>query len=658
MKNVIFVLICVFLIETTGSAHGGGGGGGGGGGHGGGGHGGGGHGRRGNFRLDEELRRRNQSQRNQNQGNQNHHVGGSNQGGPAGNGGICGGSIDFCGRAAPQNNGDSPGTPPVVLPQGGYAHLDRHQHRRHAPPSYSKVPPQVVNIPRPPNLTQQEAEHRTRLEKNTADITREAEANAACFKIMVDEIARYKAERDGLKNRAAEAQAQADQHDRDAEAIEVDSRNLQATIDHLNFDDFSSITEQDLALLFQLDSEMRSVYEELRGQIQGMQQEIAGQAHVSRADMQARIERLQETQRQIGGTDQTRYEYVTNVDYAQNRQTEVNRLAGTILNETLPRVTAQMEQAASEYIREQVQGSQAIAQSAVELAQEGQAQSTIRLLSDFALNTVNSVNAFLGGVAGGLYDGFLTVAQVGEAIYNDPDLILNLSTHIMNAITAGPGSVSDEVRHAFQSVEHAVYTFYVTMAHGNASERGHALGELASNMLVSSATANLAHVPIAAVRATIQNAVVGIAGSLTSTGASRALGATLDRAMRSSEALTPEMARIDSAVREIGDSARQRIGNSPVHEIAGQRVNAPRPTQGAVNPDIVRQYVERMRNGERIEPIEIVRTPGGDYIVEGHHRYIAGQALGQEVPSNITEGSGPVGLPNWGDVRWEDFIPR
>lgn len=65
-----------------------------------------------------------------------------------------------------------------------------------------------------------------------------------------------------------------------------------------------------------------------------------------------------------------------------------------------------------------------------------------------------------------------------------------------------------------------------------------------------------------------------------------------------------------------------------------------------------------MTRGETIEPIEIIRTPRGDYITEGHHRYVAGQILGREVPATITEGSGPVGPPNWNDVIWSDFIPQ
>ena len=110
-----------------------------------------------------------------------------------------------------------------------------------------------------------------------------------------------------------------------------------------------------------------------------------------------------------------------------------------------------MEQAASDFIREQLQDSRAMAQNSVELAQAGASHNTVDFLSTYAISTVTSINAFLGGVAGGLYDGFLTVAQVGRAIYNNPDLILGLSTRIMDTLTAGPGATVEAVDRAFQT---------------------------------------------------------------------------------------------------------------------------------------------------------------------------------------------------------------
>jgi hypothetical protein len=93
-------------------------------------------------------------------------------------------------------------------------------------------------------------------------------------------------------------------------------------------------------------------------------------------------------------------------------------------------------------------------------------------------------------------------------------------------------------------------------------------------------------------------------------------------------------------------------------DIVGTDHSVVRPTQDAVNPDIVKGYIDSIQNGESVPPVEIVKTPGGDYLIDGHHRYAAGQACGKEVPANVSEGSGPVGMPNWQDVKWDNFSPQ
>lgn len=99
-------------------------------------------------------------------------------------------------------------------------------------------------------------------------------------------------------------------------------------------------------------------------------------------------------------------------------------------------------------------------------------------------------------------------------------------------------------------------------------------------------------------------------------------------------------------------------GVSVGKDVVGSDHDTVRPTQDKVNPEIVKDYIGKIQNGENIRPVEIVRTPSGDYLVDGHHRYTAGQACGKEVPANITEGSGLVGMPNWKDVKWENFNPQ
>ena len=72
-----------------------------------------------------------------------------------------------------------------------------------------------------------------------------------------------------------------------------------------------------------------------------------------------------------------------NVTFAQTQQLEVNRLVAQS-NEILPHVTPQMEAAASDYIREQFENSQAMSENAVHLAHSGGSRDSIQLLIGFA----------------------------------------------------------------------------------------------------------------------------------------------------------------------------------------------------------------------------------------------------------------------------------
>jgi RHS repeat-associated protein len=92
--------------------------------------------------------------------------------------------------------------------------------------------------------------------------------------------------------------------------------------------------------------------------------------------------------------------------------------------------------------------------------------------------------------------------------------------------------------------------------------------------------------------------------------------------------------------------------------IVGTDHDAVKPTQDKINPEIVQDYMDKITSGQKIDPIEIIRTPSGDFLQEGHHRYVAGQACGKDVPATIKESSGPVGMPNWKDVEWKNFNPQ
>ena len=94
-------------------------------------------------------------------------------------------------------------------------------------------------------------------------------------------------------------------------------------------------------------------------------------------------------------------------------------------------------------------------------------------------------------------------------------------------------------------------------------------------------------------------------------------------------------------------------------DIVGQAEHAGlQPTQLEVNPGIVARYAAKLEAGEAVDPIHAVEVPDGrQFIIEGHHRYVASQLTGIPVPTVVTQGAGPVGF-NWGQVSYSDFIPE
>ncbi len=94
------------------------------------------------------------------------------------------------------------------------------------------------------------------------------------------------------------------------------------------------------------------------------------------------------------------------------------------------------------------------------------------------------------------------------------------------------------------------------------------------------------------------------------------------------------------------------------HIILGTDHNAVRPTQDYVDPATLQKYVDMLKSGKPVGSIEVIQTPDGAlYIIEGHHRYAAGQLTGVPVPMNITPSPGPVGFPNWSQVTPQTHVP-
>lgn len=110
---------------------------------------------------------------------------------------------------------------------------------------------------------------------------------------------------------------------------------------------------------------------------------------------------------------------------------------------------------------------------------------------------------------------------------------------------------------------------------------------------------------------------------------------------------------------ENGSSLAAKGGGRAGQEIVGTGHNAVRPTQMEIHPDIVDNYVGQLKGGGSVKPIDVTELPDGTrYITDGHHRYVAGQKAGVEVPMNVTPNPGPRGLPDWSETFYERFTPE
>lgn len=106
-----------------------------------------------------------------------------------------------------------------------------------------------------------------------------------------------------------------------------------------------------------------------------------------------------------------------------------------------------------------------------------------------------------------------------------------------------------------------------------------------------------------------------------------------------------------------GNAARlARLGDEGLEIIGKVGTVGPQPTQLSVHPDIVEEKIAQLLAGEKLPPIEIVRLPDGrEFILDGHHRYVASQLTGVPVEVRVFPNAGPTGL-DWSEVVYERFL--
>ena len=88
-------------------------------------------------------------------------------------------------------------------------------------------------------------------------------------------------------------------------------------------------------------------------------------------------------------------------------------------------------------------------------------------------------------------------------------------------------------------------------------------------------------------------------------------------------------------------------------EIVGTEFSEIKPTQLEINPERVQYYIDKIKSGQKLDPVPIVNVEGkGRFLLEGHHRYVASKMMGVEIDLIEIQGNGPIGLKNWSQVEW------
>lgn len=108
-----------------------------------------------------------------------------------------------------------------------------------------------------------------------------------------------------------------------------------------------------------------------------------------------------------------------------------------------------------------------------------------------------------------------------------------------------------------------------------------------------------------------------------------------------------------SFARQVAEEAPRTIVGAG-EDIVGTGHGTLRPTQDWISRSAVDDYAVRLQAGETLPAIDVQRLPDGrEFILDGHHRYVASQQTGIPVDINYVDGVGPVGLPDWAKVIYE-----
>ncbi|MEO5969564.1 MAG: glycohydrolase toxin TNT-related protein [Bdellovibrionia bacterium] len=144
----------------------------------------------------------------------------------------------------------------------------------------------------------------------------------------------------------------------------------------------------------------------------------------------------------------------------------------------LPQVTAQIEKEASEYFKAQLSKSESLASDVENGLEQGLSVHAAKLMVNFALDTVTTIDSFLAGLCSGFANGFyetaLTATQAAEVVFRNPSTLLHLSDNLMYSLTSY--QVLDTFKYSLVSMAE-------TMASGSAHEKGEVIGGLSTLLI-------------------------------------------------------------------------------------------------------------------------------------------------------------------------------
>ncbi len=485
--------------------------------------------------------------------------------------------------------------PPKNPPQHHSYHPPRHlpfQAPLHTPQNAPQAAPQMSHAPKLPDYKPTLAHEKELRDQSSSQAQRDSDLDTAvCIQMQKEwdqhkedkkkfekEETASKARTKQYKADAKTIQAEAETLETEAEDIERQTRDLQAAMDRINFDDITRISAADLRDLFDSDPGIRPIYDEMVRQIEGLRQDVENQGVASRQGVQQTIERNQQSLQLDAPItpEQLRYDPAHanagglnggipaslashqaaareagqngNHDAFVAATERIEREVGQLTEQSqelldLPHVTVQFEQGVAQSIREHLNLSNHMAHEATGLATNNAQPSVVQFFLDYAADSAVSIYRFLQGVNAGAGDALIGLAQTAQSIYNDPTLLTNLSTHVMNTITAGPGASADAVVHRLNVVGDALLDFQVTMSSGTAHERGHALGEFGTHVVLGVIGGEIAQEG----REVLNEAL----GPIVTSGAIDTAGARIIHEVR----LTPELAHQVQRVEQIVDSA-------------------------------------------------------------------------------------------------------